>query len=212
MAYLLTAASLQYFIGTSAPVTAGPLSMAAWFRPRVTVAGNQTIACLGASTNSSQVRLAVNASGAAAWKFDTAGSFVTATSAGSVAAGGWIHIACTLEASGNITAYHNGVAGTPVAAPGAMTLDRMIVGARMTSGALSIHADGDVAEVGVYNAILTADEIAALAKGYKCSDIRPQSLRFDLRMIRDLQDRRGGMVMTNTNGASVSSHPRIIYP
>jgi hypothetical protein len=72
--------------------------------------------------------------------------------------------------------------------------------------------NGDIAEVGVWNVALTADEIAGLAKGFRCRMIRPQSLRFDLRMIRNLQDLSQGLAMTNTNGATVSNHPRIIYP
>ena len=212
MAYLFTAASSQYMVGNSAPVTAEPITMAGWFRPRVNVASAQYIACIGASANNSHLRIGPDTAGVRAQRLDTVGGNFMATSSGSVTAGTWFHICGTFDASANIVAYYNGVAGASVAASNPLSLNRTVIGARMASGALAFFADGDIAEVGMWNAVLTADEIAALAKGYKCSDIRPQSLRFDLRMIRDLQDRRGGILMTNTNGATVSSHPRIIYP
>jgi len=88
----------------------------------------------------------------------------------------------------------------------------MLVGTRLFGGAPGAYANGDIAEVGVWNVTLTAEEIAGLAKGFRCRMIRPQSLRFDLRMIRDLQDLSQALAMTNTNGATVSPHPRIIYP
>ena len=212
MAYLFTAASSQHMIGNSAPITAEPITMAGWFRPRVNVASAQYIACIGSSANNSHIRIGPDTAGVRAQRFDTLGGNFMATSSGSVAAGTWFHICGTFDASANIVAYYNGVAGAPVTASNPLSINRTVIGARIASGALGFFADGDIAEVGMWNAVLTADEIAALAKGYKCSDIRPQSLRFDFRMIRDLQDLSGGIVMTNTNGATVSNHPRIIFP
>jgi hypothetical protein len=39
--------------------------------------------------------------------------------------------------------------------------------------------------------------------------VRPQSLRFYAPLIRDLQDVRGGLTITNTNSATVANHPRV---
>jgi hypothetical protein len=63
--------------------------------------------------------------------------------------------------------------------------------------------------VGIWDVALTADEIAALAKGVRCSAIRPQNLRFHAPLIRDLIDVRGGRTITNTNTATVIQHPRL---
>ncbi len=129
--------------------------------------------------------------------------------------GTWYHAAAVFLGSGqNVTGYINGVAGTPATNTGSTlsTLDRLVIGTRLSAGSPGLYFDGDIAEVGVWNAALAAEEIAGLAKGFRCRMIRPQSLRFDLRMIRGLQDLSQALAMTNTNGATVSTHPRIIYP
>ena len=65
------------------------------------------------------------------------------------------------------------------------------------------------AEVGIYNAALTAAEVAALAKGMTCDKVRPQSLVFYAPLVRDLIDAKGGLTITNNNGATVANHPRV---
>ena len=68
---------------------------------------------------------------------------------------------------------------------------------------------GRIAEVGLWNAALTASEIASLADGMTCDKVRPQSLVFYAPLIRDLQDLRGGLSITNNNTATVANHPRV---
>jgi len=68
---------------------------------------------------------------------------------------------------------------------------------------------GDIAEIGIWNAALTADEIASLAKGMTCDKIRPQNLVFYAPLVRDLNDQKGGLTITNNNGATVANHPRV---
>jgi hypothetical protein len=66
-----------------------------------------------------------------------------------------------------------------------------------------------IAEVGIWNAALTAAEVASLAKGMTCDKVRPQSLVFYAPLVRDLQDVRGGLTITNNNTATVAVHPRV---
>ena len=65
------------------------------------------------------------------------------------------------------------------------------------------------AEVGIWNAALTAAEIASLAKGMTCDKIRQQSLVFYAPLVRNLQDVKGGLTITNNNAATVANHPRV---
>ncbi len=69
--------------------------------------------------------------------------------------------------------------------------------------------DGLMAEVGIWNAALTAAEVASLAKGMTCDKVRPQSLVFYAPLVRDLIDARGGRAITNNNGATVAAHTRV---
>ena len=68
---------------------------------------------------------------------------------------------------------------------------------------------GLIAEVGIWSAALTAAEIASLAKGMTCDQIRPQNLVFYAPLVRDLNDQKGGRVITNNNAATVANHPRV---
>lgn len=65
------------------------------------------------------------------------------------------------------------------------------------------------AEVGIWNVALTAAEVASLAKGMTCDKIRPQNLVFYAPLVRDLQDTKGGLTITNNNTATVANHPRV---
>jgi hypothetical protein len=56
---------------------------------------------------------------------------------------------------------------------------------------------------------LTAAEIASLAKGMTCDKVRPESLVFYAPLVRDLIDAKGGLTITNNNGATVANHPRV---
>ncbi len=68
---------------------------------------------------------------------------------------------------------------------------------------------GQIAEVGIWNVALTDAEIASLADGMTCDKVRPQSLVFYAPLVRNLQDVRGGLPITNNNTATVANHPRV---
>jgi hypothetical protein len=69
--------------------------------------------------------------------------------------------------------------------------------------------DGKIAEVGIWSSALTQPEIASLAKGMTCDKVRPQNLVFYAPLVRDLIDQKGGLAITNNNGATVANHPRV---
>lgn len=127
----------------------------------------------------------------------------------------WQHVALVVPFDGattnDVIVYVDGlaVAGTRNAGSNytlATTSTNLFVGA-MTTGASAF--DGSVAEVGVWNVALTADEIASLGKGVTCNLMRPQSLVFYAPLIRNLQDVKSGSTLTNNNGAPVVAHPRV---
>lgn len=73
----------------------------------------------------------------------------------------------------------------------------------------SEYGNGRYCEIGIWHEALTAEEIASLADGMTCDKIRPQSLVFYAPLIRDLQDIKGGLTITNNNSATVATHPRV---
>jgi hypothetical protein len=89
------------------------------------------------------------------------------------------------------------------------TPDGLNIGAGQYNNATSTYQNGEVAGMAVWNAALTTQELDSLAKGFKPTRIRPQSLVFYAPLIRDLQDTRGGLALTNNNAATVAVHPRV---
>ena len=68
---------------------------------------------------------------------------------------------------------------------------------------------GDMAEVAVWSRKLLADEVAALAKGFRPTRIAPAALDGYAPMVRELIDPTYG-ALTPVSGTTASGHPRII--
>ena len=163
----------------SPPVVSVPLTIACWFRPLVFQ--GQTVS-FTSSIGATQVLLGINTSGQCitSMRDDNFQLGIATTATISATLGNWQHIACVHNSISARTAYLNGVAspvGTVVLVGTVQPLFRTAIGARRTSG-LDSFANGDVAEVGVWNTVLTAEEIASLARGFKPSKICPSSLAF----------------------------------
>jgi hypothetical protein len=109
-----------------------------------------------------------------------------------------------LNAGGKVTGPSN--VGAPSSAWSSTS-----IGVQQTNGNINTgtYFDGLIAEAGIWNVALTDDEIASLAKGVTCNLVRPQSLVFYAPLIRELQDIKGGLTLTNDNGATVADHTRV---
>jgi hypothetical protein len=102
-----------------------------------------------------------------------------------------------------IASYFTGVNGdTPTALTGLWS-----VGGRPEDDTRNF--DGQIAEVGLWNRVLTAAEIALLANAYSPVLI-PNSLLFYTDLIRNTANRRGAAAST-VDGTTVNPHPRVIH-
>jgi hypothetical protein len=121
----------------------------------------------------------------------------------------WSHACGVVASLTSRTVYLNGAnSATTTGGQTPFTPTQITVGSRFLSS-YGTFANALIAEVGIWNAALTADEIASLADGMTCDKVRPQSLVFYAPLIRDLQDVRGGLTITNNNTATVANHPRV---
>jgi hypothetical protein len=203
----------QYLTMASAIVSAEPITMACWFKTGNTTAA-QNLICINSSTNNS--RHVLQARGDVAGDIIRAqsnnGGFGNADTSVGYSSNTWTHAAGVFAASNSRTAYINGGAsGTNSSNISAQNLVQSSIAAQRFSGFANgvTFFSGDIAEVGIWNAALTAEEIASLAKGMTCDKVRPQSLVFYAPLVRDLQDVRGGLTITNNNTATVANHPRV---
>jgi hypothetical protein len=214
MAYEFTAASSQAMTIGSAPVTTVPFTMACWFKP-TTYNSRECMVFLGANTNAGHLfQLAIRSSTDSPANEFVAGQFATSGYNQSVAGvptnDQFSHGAGVFVTNSERLAYLNGVAGTlNTGNSGTPTsINRVCIGAVGRDTRVEF-ANSVIAEVGIWNAALTAAEIASLAKGMTCDKVRPQSLVFYAPLVRDLIDYKGGLTITNNNTATVANHPRV---
>lgn len=212
MAYDFTAASSQYLSTTSAPVTAAPLTIACWFYPKdITTAGS--LIGLSPRTGSTDRRFNLLHVGTVAGDpvryFISPNGAVTIDTASGYTANTWNHACAVSAASNSHSVYLNGGSSNTSTETSSPTgIDTVAIGARYVNG-WGTYANALIAEVGIWNAALTAAEIASLADGMTCDKVRPQSLVFYAPLIRDLIDQKGGLMITNNNTATVANHPRV---
>lgn len=143
----------------------------------------------------------------------TALNFQTATSAFSINT--WHHVCASHNGStgagsaSGAQIYINGVAvGSAIQdlAGETTTNSGFQIGARTSDNLRNFN--GRIAEVAVWNRVLTAAEVEILVRGY-APDRLPRLLRFYVPLIRETNEARQGMIGTVT-GTTVIDHPRII--
>ena len=207
MAYEFNGTTQNLSMG-SFPVSGPPLTIAGWFN-----ANNITQGCFIAGVSEGSRYFAIAATGDIAGdpvstvEFDGSAVKIASTTTG-YTANTWTHAAGVWTSLSNRTAYINGgSSGSNAATSNATTLTSAHIGANAAIS--SNRMNGRIAEVGVWNVALTAAEVASLAKGMTCDKIRPQNLVFYAPLIRDLIDQKGGLTITNNNGATVATHPRV---
>jgi len=211
MAYSFTAASSQYLNSTS-PISGIPLTISCFFNSS-DGATNQALIQVNNASGSERHLLAANfgtANTPLRCFSQTGGTTSAQSDFNGLTANTTYHAAGVYSATNSRTAYLNGVAATTnTTTINAGVLLEMTIGSREFSNVQGVFLNGMIAEVGIWNAALTAAEIASLAKGMTCDKIRPQSLVFYAPLVRDIIDSKGGRVITNNNGATVAIHPRV---
>lgn len=215
MSYSFTAASSQYLSATSAAATAPPLTIAAWARMTdTTTQSGRDIVALSSKTGRSVYRLNWNGFNVPPIRAMDQGTTNASAYFGAPTLNTFFHVAGVFASSNLRTPYFNGSAGSANtdSVIHSSLPDTTSIGAFFDGNSTPIqHFPGNIAEVGIWNVALTAAEIASLAKGMTCDKVRPQSLVFYAPLVRDLIDQKGGLAITNNNGATVANHPRI-YP
>ncbi len=197
---------------SSAPVTAPPLTMAAWFRTSLTAGGTVAIITIRgtAAPTIEYFSLGLNPSaGGDEVRFE-----VSSALGGAAAMGGgytaniWNHVAGVEIATNSRAVYLNGVSeGTETTTVIPLLLNETSI-AQGGLGSSRFFKE-DLADIAVWNRALSAGELALLADRYAALFL-PSGLVFYAPLIRDLTDLRGG-ILTPT-GTTVSAHPPIIFP
>jgi hypothetical protein len=210
----------QYLQVGSAVVTSTPLTMACWFN----CDSADLTSCLVSVTNSgnagSITRFALFARGSFAgdpvsvFASDIAGTNGIANTTAGYIVGKWHHGCGVFTSTTSRSVYiDGGSSATNTTSITPTLLDRTNIGVQFLQNAGGTSGisfmDGLIAEVGIWNAALTAAEIASLANGMTCDKIRPQNLVFYAPLVREFIDQKGGLTITNNNAATVANHTRV---
>jgi hypothetical protein len=211
MAFNFTAASNQYlnspFISISYPFT-----IAGWIFPKTT--GNVMLGLFqnGGLNNRDRAFLQLSGTKLQAQAVNEGFIASQSNSLNDITRNDWNHCA-GIFSSTTQTAYLNSSAGNvasgSVAIPNSLIICINAVILSFAGLLITQYGNASYAEVGIWNAALTAAEIASLAKGMTCDKVRPQSLVFYAPLVRDLIDQKGGLTITNNNGATVANHTRV---
>jgi hypothetical protein len=203
--------SNQWMTTASSPISAIPFTMACWFNSNSVAAGQSLVNLVNTSNNH---YYGLFASGDVANDpvqfFVFAGGFAGALTTAGYSANTWHH-ACGVASSNTSRAVYldGGNSATSTvnlsATPNQIRMGRFV----NIAGSASLYMNGLIAEVGIWNAALTAAEIASLAKGMTCDKVRPQNLVFYAPLVRDLIDQKDGLTITNNNSATAANHTRV---
>lgn len=214
MSYSFLSANSQYLNFTN-PLSNVPFTISAWIYPQAT--GGFSVGLYQNAGINNRDRCFIGSSGSKL-KAETVNEGVLATqstTSNDFQRESWNHCAGVFASSSSRTAYLNNISATTNTSNNTVNNFQIstvngILGS--FSGTLfNTIGNANYAEVGIWNAALTAAEIASLAKGMTCDKVRPQNLVFYAPLVRDLIDQKGGLTLTNNNGATVANHPRI-YP
>ncbi len=197
-----------------------PLAFVAWVRPDDRGA-QYAVASDSGSGTSKQIRLGAGSSG----KFimGMRGSSAQSPSAHySNSNTTWFHLVGAFIANNDQKLYVNGTLDQTQTSSADISdfadSDKFYIGTGVQSGTNITGRtwEGGIAEVAAYAADLRADEIAALAKGVSPLLVRPSALvgywPLGGAYPSTVMDPIGQNTLTANGGASVESHPRIIYP
>lgn len=223
MAYSFTAASSQNFYSTAynngINPTTHPLTMACWIYVE-SITTNQFYFTIQNTAGNEEYRLGcqgnlagdpirfsiVGLVGGVATQYNTDINLPAANT--------WVHICGVASAANNRNLYVNGTAGTAnTTSYTPSTINTLSISGAITttsSPGYINYASGRVADAGIWNVALNADEITALSKGVSCSLIRPTALTFHAPLISNISDIRGGLTLsTSVSSPTVIQHPRI---
>ena len=215
MALNFGAASGQYGSNGTSPVTAYPVTIACWFLPTDITQVRALMSISGTNSNTGYVALVTN-SGLEAVDYNGNASLVS-SSASNV----WHHAAGVFTSSTSRTGYLDGTAGTPNT--GSSTYGASWNPGITAFGCIALAGsgvtnffDGSIAEAAIWNIVLAAKDITALANGLSPLSVRPDALVGYWPLLASAQyvspDYIGRRDLTLGNGPVPTTHPRIIKP
>lgn len=220
MSRSFAAASLNYLANTSlAPLAAAPLSISALINP-LGAAANRAVFCMVDPVSAARHLLYLTSGDQGAIFVHDGSTFgQSTTGATTVPVGTWAQLGCAVASASSRQIVLNGVLGAAdttaltMAAMGRTYVGAYFDGASLVAG---FYYSGIVADIGVWNVVLTQDEWTSLAAGASARLIRPQNLVSYWPLfarVTSEEDWIQGITISNALTPPLSSdNPRLVYP
>jgi len=216
MARSFNGSTYQLTNTSGAAVSGVPATFAAWYKPNALSSDAEICGCSNPGSTTQLFRLMVLGTDKVFAQFRSDSSAITsATGTTNLTVGVWCHVAATFDASGNVEVFHNGsseATGSFAGSP-SITLSCTDIGYLNRPSDINF-ANGDIAEVGMWSAVLSDNEISALARGSRVRHIRPGSLALDV-PIEGLQspepDYSGNGIDMTVTGATYATHAPVSF-
>lgn len=210
MARNFVATSSQRLVYAGAVLTVPPITMACWFL-EAGASSSYGMVSIGNSGDDHHYSLLLTKTGVTVRAmvqrdaaFDNVDTVATYT------VGAWNHACAVFAATNDRRVYLNGgnkqTDTTPRTNP---TVNQTVIGQRGDNA--DVFFDGAVAEVGIWDAALTDDDVAILAKGIAPRLVRPQNLVAYWPLIANDNDPFGGFGMSAEGSPTFAAHPRQFY-
>lgn len=200
-------ASSQY-LTASAVLTAVPISMACWYITNGVAFQNLiNLGVSGSNDNRFSLLLTDSVKTVVRAQTRTTTNAIADTTA-TYSTGVWQHAAAVFTSAASRDVYLNGgnsANNTGNRTPAGVNETSLAVNSTLTESFL----DGQLAECGIWNAALTAAEVASLADGVTPLQIRPNNLVFYAPLVRGDRDLVGGLTITAVNSPTVTAHTRV---
>lgn len=142
----------------------------------------------------------------------SSGAYSAAVTTTSLLANTWYSFGGSYDGT-NVRVYVNGVLEATTAGGVATNISACDLGilgvSDLGAGNTCPLSNGQAAEAAWWTAALSADNFAALAKGFRPHRVRPQGLYGYAPLVRGIQDLKIGPLTSSGSGA-VQDHPRVI--
>ena len=216
MARSFASASSQYLEKTGLSFASPPYTIACWFK--CSSFADRVLVSIDSATGSFIVELySTSGSKLGYYAEPNAVGAVSIVGGTTLSSGTWYHAAAVMKTGDHQLWLDGSSQGTSASATQVTGSTQIHVGANRYNGTITSYLNGQVAEVGIWNARLTTAEIAALAKGYTPLEIRPASLVSYYPLgghygQSDVDRWKNRYDLTPSGSPTWADHPRVIYP
>jgi len=201
----------EYLYTNQGRVTVSPRTLSAWFKADNFAADRHIVATCSTANWNGYVVMYSRTTGRVALNIQ--GAIIQSTT--TVTAGKWHH-GCLVEYSNDSRAIFldGGGKATDASVRNPTGIDNLTIGARAVGNGIFNEFLGEIAEVAVYQAALTDEEVMLLARGISPLSVRGRALTYYVPLVgTDLSDCMARLVMSQRAGIpAVVAHPPLYRP